>query len=120
MTNRTFFKEAISSLSLFTLVLMQIVFAPISGNFNAAAQTGADAPAAIIYDNGPFQTGATSKSGVAAPAGAQFSEVQNFAGDTSTQILQLVWVSKLSARPPRTAAPTTLSCRSVKPGPLTR
>ncbi|MCY7377065.1 MAG: VCBS repeat-containing protein [Pyrinomonadaceae bacterium] len=60
---------------------MQIVFAPVTGNFNAAAQDNSDAPAAIIYDNGQFQTGATSKSGVAAPSGAQWSEVQNFAGD---------------------------------------
>ena len=34
-----------------------------------------------IYDNGPFQTGATTKSGVAAPAGSQWSEVQNPTGN---------------------------------------
>lgn len=42
-----------------------------------------DSPAVIIYDNGPFQTGSTTKSGVAAPAGAQWSEVQNNFGDTT-------------------------------------
>ncbi|CAA9422873.1 MAG: hypothetical protein AVDCRST_MAG74-3123 [uncultured Pyrinomonadaceae bacterium] len=81
MNQRRFTKSVISSFCLYALVMMQIVFASAT-NTSAAAQT-ADSPAVIIYDNGPFQTGATSKSGVAAPAGAQFSEVQNFAGDTS-------------------------------------
>jgi hypothetical protein len=40
-------------------------------------------PQAIIYTNGGFATGATSKSGIAAPAGAQFSEAQNNLNNTS-------------------------------------
>lgn len=83
MRHQRFTKSLISSFCLGALVMMQIVFAPVAGNSSAAAQT-ADAPAVIIYDNGPYQTGATSKSGVAAPAGAQWSEAQNFGGDTSS------------------------------------
>lgn len=49
----------------------------------AAANAVNAAPAAIIYNNGPFITGATTKSGVAAPAGKQWSEAQNNGGDTS-------------------------------------
>lgn len=83
MNYRRITKGVVSTLSLYSLVIMQIIFAPVAGNFNALAQENANAPAVIIYDNGPFQTGATSKSGVAAPAGAQWSEVQNFAGNTT-------------------------------------
>jgi subtilisin-like proprotein convertase family protein len=36
-----------------------------------------------IYDNGPLATGPTSKSGVAAPEGTQWSEVQNDDGETA-------------------------------------
>lgn len=42
----------------------------------------AAANAQVIYDNGALATGATSKSGVAAPAGTQWSEAQNNSGDT--------------------------------------
>lgn len=41
------------------------------------------AKAQVIYDNGGLATGATSKSGVAAPAGTQWSEVQNNGWDTT-------------------------------------
>ncbi len=44
----------------------------------------AAANAQIIYDNGGLATGATSKSGVAAPAGTQWSEAQNNQGDTTS------------------------------------
>ncbi|HSK73870.1 MAG TPA: VCBS repeat-containing protein [Pyrinomonadaceae bacterium] len=37
----------------------------------------------VIYDNGGFATGTTAKNGVAAPGGGQWSELQNFNGDTS-------------------------------------
>lgn len=40
--------------------------------------------AQIIYDNGGLATGATTKSGVAAPAGTQWSEGQNNQGDTTS------------------------------------
>ena len=84
MNHQRFAKSVISSFCLYALVMMQIVFAPAVGNSSVAAQT-ADAPAVIIYDNGPYQTGATSKSGVAAPAGAQWSELQNFVGEAASQ-----------------------------------
>ncbi len=40
--------------------------------------------AQVIYDNGGLATGATSKSGVAAPAGTQWAEVQNNSFDTTS------------------------------------
>ena len=46
-----------------------------------AAQT---AQAAVLHDNGGLNPQPTSKSGVAAPAGTQWSEVQNDTGDTAT------------------------------------
>jgi hypothetical protein len=42
---------------------------------------GAAASAQVLFDNGPLSTGATSSSGVAAPAGTTWSEVQNDAGN---------------------------------------
>lgn len=78
MNYQRFTKGLFAAFSLLTLTLTQTAFA-----FAATAENG-DAPSVIIYDNGPFQTGATSKSGVAAPAGAQWSEVQNFAGDLTS------------------------------------
>ncbi|MCS6874936.1 MAG: VCBS repeat-containing protein [Acidobacteriota bacterium] len=39
--------------------------------------------AQIIYDNGPLATGSVSKSGVAAPSGTQWSEVQNNSFETT-------------------------------------
>lgn len=41
------------------------------------------AAAQVIYDNGPFITGAVSKNGTAAPAGKQWSEVQSDNGNTT-------------------------------------
>jgi hypothetical protein len=73
MSNKNFVKLVTSSVSLYALVLMQIVFAPATGNFQAMAGTAA--PQAIIYDNGGLASGSTSKSGVAAPAGFQWSEL---------------------------------------------
>jgi hypothetical protein len=43
----------------------------------------AEARAALLYSNGGFSTGPKSKSGVSAPAGATFSEVQNDAASTT-------------------------------------
>jgi len=40
--------------------------------------------AQVIYDNGPLSTGATTRSGVAAPAGTTWSEAQSNSGDTNT------------------------------------
>jgi len=42
-----------------------------------------DNPSVILYNNGPLGTGPTTKSGVAAPAGTNWSEVQNPEGDTT-------------------------------------
>lgn len=44
---------------------------------------GGSTAAQVIYDNAPFITGATSKNGTAAPAGKQWSEVQNDNGNTT-------------------------------------
>ena len=46
-----------------------------------AAGTVPEAPSALLYDNGGLATGATTESGVAAPAGSQWSEVQHNAGN---------------------------------------
>jgi hypothetical protein len=40
--------------------------------------------AQVIYDNGTLATGTTSKSGVAAPAGTQWSEIQNNSWETAS------------------------------------
>ena len=44
---------------------------------------GSAARAQQLYTNGPIATGATSKSGVDAPTGTQWSELQNDAGNTT-------------------------------------
>lgn len=49
----------------------------------ALAVLSGGAAAQVIYDNGPFITGAVSKNGTAAPAGKQWSEVQNDNGNTT-------------------------------------
>lgn len=43
----------------------------------------ADFTMAQTYDNGGLNTGASSKSGIAAPAGYAWSEVQNNTGNTT-------------------------------------
>jgi hypothetical protein len=75
----------IKEITVLALVAQIIVFAALTAT---KAQSASDSPNVIIYNNGPFQTGSTSKSGVTAaslgaPTGAQFSEVQNNAGDTT-------------------------------------
>ncbi len=44
---------------------------------------GTAVSAQVIYDNGGLATGATTRSGVAAPAGTQWSEVQTNSGETA-------------------------------------
>ena len=73
MSNKNFVKSLSAGIALYALALMQIVFAPAGGNFQVSAATAA--PQAIIYDNGGLASGATSKSGIAAPAGFQWSEL---------------------------------------------
>lgn len=50
----------------------------------ATLAVGMAVSAQVIYDNGPLATGATTRSGVAAPAGTQWSENQSNSGDTLT------------------------------------
>ena len=57
------------------LVAVQMLFAPITRSFEVSAQSRIAAPAAVIYDNGPFITGTTTRSGVVAGAGTSWSEV---------------------------------------------
>ncbi|MBC7910705.1 MAG: VCBS repeat-containing protein [Pyrinomonadaceae bacterium] len=71
-------------LSLFAAAYLALSPLALNNKVLAAPQDG-DAPAvpeAIIYDNGPLATGATSRSGVAAPAGTQWSEATNPLGNT--------------------------------------
>jgi|GEM_PF-956859 len=82
MEKKTSSKLVVTTITLYSLVA--VLFAPISGGYGVAAQSRVSAPLAVIYDNGPFQTGPTSKSGVAAPAGSQWSELQNNAGDLTS------------------------------------
>jgi hypothetical protein len=72
----SFFKTVLTSLS---LCLLATVLLPIEG----MAQKSTESPSAIIYDNGGLATGATSRSGVAAPAGTQWSEAQSDLGNTT-------------------------------------
>jgi hypothetical protein len=58
--------------------LLQLCFLIYLGALLAVTSLGA-----TIYDNGNLATGTTSKSGVAAPAGTQWSELQNDFGNTS-------------------------------------
>lgn len=57
----------------FTALILAVAFSVLSSS--TVAQ--------VIYDNGPFITGAVSKNGTAAPAGKQWSEVQNDNGNTT-------------------------------------
>ncbi len=65
----------LTSLIFTGLVLSLASFVFLAGTTSVSAQTQ-------IYDNGSFATGATTNSGVAAPAGAMWSEVQNPTGNT--------------------------------------
>lgn len=62
-------------LGLFFTAQFVLIFSVIC-TLSAAAQT-------VIYTNGPFQTGTTTLSGVAAPAGAQWSEAASDTGVTT-------------------------------------
>lgn len=56
---------------------------PAGAGVDIGAFERAAGPALPIYDNGGLATGATSNSGVAAPAGTEWSEVQNETGVTT-------------------------------------
>ena len=66
-------KFRLTNLVLTGFVLSLAAFVFLTGMTSAQTQ---------IYDNGPFQTGTTTNSGVAAPAGAMWSEAQNPTGNT--------------------------------------
>ncbi len=68
--------------SLAILVLAAIAFYPAVSEANAS-NTISVAGSTFLYDNGPLATGPTSNSGVAAPAGTQWSENQNETGNTT-------------------------------------
>lgn len=61
-------------------ILLGMSGLPVLGQ-SAASDT--DVPLALLYSNNPLATGSTTKSGVAAPAGTQWSEVQNDTGNTA-------------------------------------
>lgn len=75
MNKRNFFEMIYSNLSSYALVMMLMILTIIGTAQTASAQ--------VIYDNGPFATGSVSKNGTAAPAGKQWSEVQNDNGNTT-------------------------------------
>jgi hypothetical protein len=72
MNRNIFFKRSFSFACLILMAFAQIALIPFNGN---ARGKDSLAPAAIIYSNGPLSTGATSKSGVAAPGGFTWSEL---------------------------------------------
>ncbi len=71
------------SLPLICLATALCIVAGYATGSVLASKDSTDAPAAIIFDNGGLATGATSNSGVAAPAGTQFSEAQSNFGNTT-------------------------------------
>lgn len=72
MNRNIFLKRSFSFACLILLAIAQLVVIPANG---IARGKDSLAPSAIIYTNGPLSTGATSKSGVAAPAGFTWSEL---------------------------------------------
>jgi hypothetical protein len=86
MNRNIFLKRSFSFACLILMAFAQIAFIPSDG---IARGKNSLAPSAIIYDNGPLSTGATSKSGVAAPAGFTWSELSldNGGGNFSNTIL---------------------------------
>ncbi len=71
-----------TSLLLPTLVFAIVGFVYFANKTNQV-QAQAEGGSSVIYTNAPLATGATSKSGVAAPAGTQWSELQNDNGNTT-------------------------------------
>jgi hypothetical protein len=69
--------KASASMLLAILALAQVILLPVT--------TPAQSPDGLsfLFDNGPLATGTTTQNGVAAPAGSQWSEVQNDFGVTT-------------------------------------
>lgn len=65
----------------FAVILM--IFAPVTGGFDTAAQKRTASPLAIIYDNGPLSTGSIARNGTAAPGGNTWSEASYDYGSTT-------------------------------------
>lgn len=82
LTNRGLSAVLLSCLAMLVLFLMPMSFVSVT-TAQKSDDTSAAVPTAIIYDNGPFATGATSRSGVAAPAGMQWSEASYDFGATT-------------------------------------
>ncbi len=72
----------LASLSVAALFLAAISFYPSSSDAQSTSKTES-LGTPFLYDNGGLATGATSNSGVAAPAGTQWSEAQNETGNTT-------------------------------------
>jgi hypothetical protein len=74
-------KSWLTGLLLMSLTIGLTAFISLSDNLTkVSAQNGT---ATTIYDNGPLSTGPMSNSGVAAPSGFEWSEVQNETGNTT-------------------------------------
>jgi FG-GAP-like repeat len=83
MKSRKTLKNLLSTIALSAMALAQVALASFGAASIVAAKSDVDAPDAIIYDNGPFATGSVSRSGVAAPTGAQWSESSYNYGSTT-------------------------------------
>jgi hypothetical protein len=85
MNRNMLLKRSFSFACLILMAFAQIAFIPFTGN----ARGEDSGISVIIYDNGPLSTGATSKSGVAAPGGFTWSELSldNGGGNFSNTIL---------------------------------
>lgn len=70
MKRNKFFRSTVSFATLVMMAVAQLVFVPVTGN----AQDNPEGTI-VIYNNGQLSTGATSKSGVAAPGGFTWSEL---------------------------------------------
>jgi hypothetical protein len=74
----------LSCLIVLQLFIMPLGFTPVAPT-GVSAQKSVETPTAIIYDNAPLATGPTSRSGVPAPAGSNWSEVgHDFSSTTAT------------------------------------
>lgn len=81
-TNRRLSTVLVSCLTTLQLLILPLAIMTVAAP-PASANDSTDAPTAIIYDNGPLATGTVSRSGVTAPAGAQWSEASYDYGSTT-------------------------------------
>lgn len=83
MNSWKFNTRFVAGLSLCLLLAIQMLFAPFTRSFEVSAQSRVASPSVVIYDNGPFNTGTTTRSGVAAGAGTSWSEASYDFGSTT-------------------------------------